>query len=328
MLDRRVFITGAAAGLVLAGCDRKADPNERVRLFLNWLYTASFAGDVLAARTFAPSKGLKLELQVGGEGRDPIKLVRDGDLGVASADEIIRAIGVGAPIVIIGVLNDVHPAAFAALKTSGIRTPRDFEGRRVGILPFGATGLIYEALIRKAGVDRSKVKEIVVTPDLRPFISGRVNDVQPIFMYDETVSLDKQGIAYEVIDPRAYGVSFKGQCYFTTRNTIVQSPDLVARTLEALLLGWGRAADAPQEAIAALRERSPTLDVTEETTRLRRALPFFVPKDRSRLFKTNPSEWRDMTDALLRSGVVTKPVDLASVLSLSTLDRAHAAIKS
>jgi hypothetical protein len=41
------------------------------------------------------------------------------------------------------------------------------------MLPFGATGLIYEALLKKAGVDRKRITEIVVTPDLRPFISGR-----------------------------------------------------------------------------------------------------------------------------------------------------------
>lgn len=330
-MDRRAFIgASVAAGVslgLLESCKYSDPAPANVRLFLNWLYTASFAGDVLAARDFAASRKLTLDLQVGGEGRDPIRLVRDGDIGVASADEIIRAIGIGAPIAIIGVLNDVHPAAFVSLKNSGIRTPKDFEGKRVGMLPFGATGLVYQALLKKAGVDRSKVTEIVVSPDLRPFISGRVNDVQPVFMYDEPVSLEDQHIEYNLIDPREFGVSFKGQCYFTTRATLDKQPELVARVLEALLLGWAKAADAPDDAIAALRQRSPALDGVGEAKRLKRALPFFVPADRSKLLGTAPVSWNDMIASLVSSGVITKPLIPSAILSLTTLDRARAAVK-
>jgi ABC-type nitrate/sulfonate/bicarbonate transport system substrate-binding protein len=297
-----------------------------VRLFLNWLYTASFAGDVLAARDFADGHGVRLNLQVGGEGRDPIRLVRDGDIGVASADEILRAIGVGAPISIIGVLSDSHPAAFAALKSSGIVEPKDFEGKRVGMLPFGATGLIYDALVKKAGVDRSKIREVVVTPDLRPFISGRVNDVQPIFMYDEPVTLEKQGIAFNIVDPRKYGVHFKGQCYFATRNTVAKQPEVLSRALQALIQGWSKAADAPSQAVAALKELSPSLDAPSEVVRLQRALPFFVPTDRRQLLLSDPASWSNMIETLVSTKTIPRAYRPEEFLSLGIVGQAHAAV--
>jgi ABC-type nitrate/sulfonate/bicarbonate transport system substrate-binding protein len=319
--------TVGAAGLSAAvlGCRESSTRAPTVRLYLNWLYTASFAGDVLAARDFAMPAGVNLDLQVGGEGRDPIRLVRDGDLGVASADEILRAIGIGVPIAIVAVLNDTHPAAFAALKASGIVEPKNFEGKRVGMLPFGATGLIYEALLQKAGVDRKRITEIVVTPDLRPFISGRVNDVQPIFMYDEPVTLDQQHVAYNVIDPRKYGVQFKGQCYFATRRTIHDSRETLSRTLQALLRGWAKAADAPDQATAALRERSPSLDA-KEGERVARALPFFVPQDRARLLGTDPASWADMIATLAASKIIPRPYQSSEFLSLDPLEMARAAV--
>ena len=61
MFDRRTVMKAAVvAGLTapfLAACDQKAGTQKKVRLFLNWLYTASFAGEVLAARDFAKLHG-------------------------------------------------------------------------------------------------------------------------------------------------------------------------------------------------------------------------------------------------------------------------------
>jgi hypothetical protein len=87
-----------------------------------------------------------------------------------------------------------------------------------------------------------------------------VNDVQPIFMYDEPVTLDQQRLAYNVIDPRKYGVQFKGQCYFATRKTIQNSGDTLSRTLQALLRGGQRPRMRLTKPRAALRERSHSLD--------------------------------------------------------------------
>lgn len=327
MLDRRSLIRNAVlAGLaapLLASCEQRSGAPKKARLFLNWLYTASFAGEVLAARDFAKRHGIEIELQVGGEGRDPIRLVGDGDIGTASADDIIRAIELGAPISIIGVLSDTHPAAFVSLKSSGITTPKSFEGKRVGILPFGATGLVYEALMAKAGVDRTKVSEVVVSPDLRPFISGKVTDVQPVFMYDEPVTLEEQGIAYNVIDPREYGVNFKGQCYFATHNTIKENPDLVVSVLRALIQGWWQARETPDKAVAALKELSPSLEAESETKRLKRALPYFVTGDRSKLLQSDPASWHEMIAALVSSKVIKAPMDPASFLKLDLLNSAQ-----
>lgn len=328
MFSRRLFLQGStAASLVaLSSCKNSGSGSQNVRLFLNWLFTSSFAGDVLAARDFAARRGVRLDLQVGGEGRDPIRLVRDGDVGVASADEILRAIALGAPLAIIGVLNDTHPAAFVSLRSSGIAQPKDFEGRRVGILPYGATGLIYAALLKKAGVDRRRITEVVVTPDLRPFISGRVNDVQPVFMYDEPVTLEEQDIPYNLIDPRKYGVDFKGQCYFATRTTIAKQRALLTSTIEALIEGWAKAAEAPSDAIQALKERSPTLDAASEGKRLARALPFFVPADRKKLLRTSPASWSDMIASLVSSSTIPRAQRPDEFLSLDLVEQAHAAL--
>lgn len=331
MVSRRKLVIGVGATAIAGALGyagyravTPSTPGEvTVRVFLNWFFTSSFAGDVLAADRYASDHGLRLNLEVGGEGRDPLKLVRDGDIGVASADEVIRAIDKGADVRIIGVLNDTHPAAFISLASSGIRTPKDFEGRRVGILPFGATGLIYQAMIENAGVDRSKIQEVVVSPDLRPFIAGTVNDVQPVFQYDEPVSLEKQNISFNLIDPRQFGVDFKGQCYFASTSTIKQQPDGLVRALAALAAGWEHAARAPQDAVDALRARSPSLTIDEELPRLRKALPFFVPASPQPLLGTDPATWDSMMKVLVSTNTISRPIPISEVLDMSLVKRAH-----
>ena len=331
MTTRRVIIIAsgcllllASIGLVIFREKRLVDDSHtKATLYLNWIFTATFSGDILAAERYAHDYELSIHLEAGGEGRDPIKLVRDDEFGVASSDEIIRAIDKGVHIVIIGVLNDTHPAAFAALSQSGITTPKDFEGKRVGVLPFGATGLIYSALCDAAGVDRHKVQEVVITPDLRPFLAGTVNDVQPIFIYDEPVTFDQRAIKYNVIDPKQYGVNFKGQAYFTTRHTVTHNNALVKKFLGAIVDGWAATAMNPETAIAALKRLSPSSDSVRERELLRRGIGFFVASGHQ-ILATDPSTWSGMLDTLVKTKTISKPMNTSVFLSMEPLQQMYA----
>jgi ABC-type nitrate/sulfonate/bicarbonate transport system substrate-binding protein len=145
-------------------------------------------------------------------------------------------------------------------------------------------------------------------------------------MYDETITLEDQGIKYNLIDPREYGVNFKGQCYFATVETIEEAPDLLTAALRALVQGWELAARSPAQAISALKEKSPTLNSASEEKRLIRALPFFVPDDRQKILRTDPASWSGMIASMVSSDVLKQPIAAADVLQMNLLDQAYAAI--
>lgn len=328
MKSRHIYAFIAVAAVLIGGVatyninGSDTQSQLKTRLFLNWFLTASFAGDVVAAEVFAPEAGLEIEINAGGEGRDPLKLVRDGDFGVASADEIIRAIDKGADVVIIGVLQDRNPTLFAALKEHNITKPSDFIGKRVGIIPFGATSLIYSAMMSNAGVDRSKVEEVTISFDLKPFISGRVNDVQPIFAYDETISLDAQGIPYTTVDPRDYGVDFKGQAYFTTTATYETQRDLVEAFLEASVKGWKSIKQDTEKAVSLIAQSGPSVDEAREREMLSRAMPYFVPEN-GRVLTTDPEQWDGMIKTLVRTETISAPLDPNAFIQLKALETVY-----
>ncbi len=293
------------------------------KLYLNWIFAGSFAGEAVAAKKAAKQNGIEIELKEGGQGLDPLKLVRDGQFGIASADEIIRAIEIGAPYVIVGVVNDDHPSAFVASKMSGIKSPKDFVGKRIGLLPFGSTGLVYKALLKKTGVDPLSLNEVTVYPDIVAFMSGRVNDVQPIFIFDETVSLDKEGFEYNLIVPKDYGVVFKGSSYFTTKNTLRDDPDLVSRFIASMIEGWQFAANNQSESINMLATFSPNIDQIREKELLSRALSFYVDGKRKPL-DSDISTWIPFINELVEFGYLKNPLEIDQVINLKTVHNYYA----
>lgn len=327
-IPRRLFISFAIGVIITVAIfffwrSRQPAPSGlSTKVHLGWLISGAYGGEALAADKFGPMEGITINLQPGGPGLDPLRLVKDGTFGVASADEVIRVIEKGAPFVIVGVLNEDAPAAFAALQSSGITNPINFIGKRVGILPFGSTGLIYQSLLAKQNIKPGQVTEVPISADLRPFITGSTHDVQPIYVYDETVSLDAQGIKYSLILPRDYGVVFKGPVYFTTKDTIKNQPELVNRFIRAAILGWKQALQSPDSAIGALSQIAPSIDKQRELEVLKRALPYYIDAKRKPL-TTDVNSWQQMIDDMVKFKVLPTPIDPRTFIDMSFVEKAH-----
>lgn len=288
---------------------------KTVPVYMGWLYSGAYGGEALGAQDFAATRGLKIEMHAGGPGLDPVRLTGPGAIGIAASDEVIRAIDKGAPLIIVGVLNNRSPAAFAVLESGGIKSPKDFAGKRVGVLPFGSTGIIYRAMIAAAGVSRASVTEVPVYPDLKPFIAGSTHDVQPVFAYDEPISLKAQGVAFRLIKPEDYGVRFKGAVYFAHRDTVRTSPEMITAFLAAMRDGWNRAFAAPDTAIAALQKLDPKLDASRERQVLDAAMEYYR-NDSSLLFTTRPDSWSEMLKLMKEYGATSKELTPADILAV------------
>jgi NitT/TauT family transport system substrate-binding protein len=300
------------------GCNTPASEQQlgEASLRFAWIPSGSYAGEVSGANRFAEEHDLRLTCHAGGMGLNSITMVATGQntFGTAAADEIIAAIDKGADLVIIGVINYYSPGCFLSLADKGISTPKDFEGRVVGLLPFGSTGLLYQALVRSNQVNESKVRTMVVSPDLKPFINGAY-DVQPAFVYDETVTLDMQGINYTVIEPQDHGVSFRGQCYFCKKSTLSESPELVRSFVNTMIDGWGYALNNPDSTIADLKEFAPEIDAMREVRVLKKGQDYFKGMD-DMLLWSEPSSWREMLDEMKRAGLIQQTLDPNSFLEL------------
>lgn len=322
---RTLTIVALCAGL-LAACSKSVPdaPSavQAVSLQQEWIPYSGYAGEVAASRRFAAKNGLQLTVVAGSEQVDPIKLVLAGTakFGVVGGDLLVAAIAKGAPLVAIGVVNEQSPTVFLVDAQSPIRTPRDFVGQKVGILPGTNTERIYQLMMQRAGIDRATVQEIPVPFDLQTFLLKQYA-VRPAFIFDEPVSLEQKKVAYRIIKPE--GVAFLGTVYFTTRDTLTRERPTVVRLLKSLVQGWQFALHAPNEAVADLAASFPEIDRARESRALELGQPYFVGAAGKPL-QCNDAAWTTMISGLEELKVIApKSVTLDQVWAPAALQDAY-----
>jgi len=173
-------------------------------------------------------------------------------------------------------------------------------------------------MLRVNGVNRSKISEIIISYDLKPFLSGTY-DVHPVFVYDELVNLDREGVQYSLIKPEDFGVSMKGAVYFTKRETLDKNPEMVRSFVEMMAESWNYAVKNPKQAMVALKDLAPEIDEERESEVLKRAIPYFTAYKNQPL-NSDIGSWIQTIDALKKSGVVKNDTSFDKYLNFSFIN--------
>ena len=316
MINRILIAALATIALFATSCNNGTKKNETTTVTVRqeWFPNANYAGELVAAKEFAKQENIEIKVEAGSDNIDPIKLVlsEKNDFGVVGADKVLLANEAGADLVVIGVINYNSPTCFLALESKKIKTPKDFEGKTVGVLTGTATEYVYRALLIKAGVDNKKLKEVEAPFDLATFITGNY-DVRPAFAYDEPVSLDIQNLKYTTISPSEYGVSFIGTVYFTTRKMAQEHPETVQSFINAVAKGWEKSIQQPSVAIEYLKEYDASIDAVRELKSLEKGLPYFTGH-KNQVLTADLPHWQKMSTTLFELGLL-KNSDLKNAIN-------------
>lgn len=316
----RWLVLGSGLSLIsfLSGCRGCGDHQnpKKVTLRQEWFPNSNYSGALFASRVFAPEHGIQLQVDAGSDQIDPVKLVISGQdtFGDASADKVLVADQQGADLVIIGAVSYVSPTVFITKRDSHIRTPKEFEGKRVGVLTGTNTEYVYRTLLVKTGVDKSKIKELEIPFDLTSFITTDQYDVRPAFIYDEPVSLDLKGIKYNLIEPRNFGVSFIGTVYFTRRSTIEDHPALVQSFVSAVAEGWTASLRHKSDAIHYLKEYDKDTDEKRELLSLQKGESYFTGKN-GKILWADIEDWQEMVKELQDLAILQKDFNVSHFIN-------------
>jgi ABC-type nitrate/sulfonate/bicarbonate transport system substrate-binding protein len=323
MKNKILSIAIIALSTLVFSCNNSSkNETKTVTVRQEWFPNANYAGELVAAREYAKSENIEIKIEAGSDNIDPIKLVLSGknDFGVVGADKVLMANESGANLVVIGVINYNSPTCFLALENKQIKTPKDFEGKTVGVLTGTATEYVYRALLSKSRVDVKKLKEVEAPFDLATFIAGSY-DVRPAFIYDEPVSLDMQNLKYTIINPSEFGVSFIGTVYFTTKKMVNENPETVQAFINAVAKGWEKSIKQPAVAIKYLKEYDSNIDENRELKSLEKGLPFFTGYNNQVLTADLP-HWEQMSNTLVELGLM-KSSDLKNTIDTTFASNYH-----
>ena len=239
-----------------------ADPvpaQEKVVYRLKWLINASTAGDVFALdQGFFSREGLAVAVKAGGPERDSLRELELGyaQFGVASADQVIRALAKGASVIVLAQLFQVNPLQWIYRADDfSLTRIQDLEGRTVGITYGGNDETIMRALLASAGMNENQVRLASVRYDYTPFFENQV-PVWPVYRNTQGIFLsDKLAAGGERVgffDPSEHGVRFVANSVVTSQKMMDQHPETVGRFTRALLAGW-QAGMAPENESAVIQ---------------------------------------------------------------------------
>ena len=223
---------------------------------LKWLFNVSVAGDIYAdAKGYFKDAGLIVNVKEGSPEKNAINELelKRADFGVASADQVIRALDKGAKIFVVAQLFQINPMQWIyRTDQSEVKTLQDLKGRNIGVTFGGNDETIMNTLLAKAGIGKKDVTITGVRFDFTPFLRKKV-DVWPVYRNSQGVilkdKLTKEGEDIYFLNPAKFGVTFVANSVVTSGAMLKNNPDIVESFLTALLKGWESAMDPANEEI-------------------------------------------------------------------------------
>ncbi|HEY9076417.1 MAG TPA: ABC transporter substrate-binding protein [Anaerolineaceae bacterium] len=256
--------------LVGAGCQPVAPAPVPTSAPLKMVFMAGykpqanlpFVGVYVAqAKGFFAAQSLEVQIEHSSGKGEHMQLLAAGKIQVTTQDAAVllqRRADPGLPLVSIALLGQRGQQAFAALASSGMKTPKDWEGHTVGYK--GTPPPDLTALIRAAGADPAKIRLVNVGFDPRLLTEGKV-DVYPVYKSNEPYLIQQWGYPLKLWDAGDYGVPGLGLAYVTSESILKDQPEALVRFLRAALQGVRYAAEHRDEAVEiTLRYTGPETD--------------------------------------------------------------------
>ena len=308
---------------VLSACSEKEQPLEEVNYRLKWLYNISVVGDLWAdAHGNFAENGLKVTVKPGGPEKDAIKELEIGhaQFGVASADQVIRAVAKGSPIVVLAQLFQVNPLHWIYRPDRTVlNTPQDLKGKTIGVTYGGNDETIMRALLAKYNIAENEVKLFSVRYDFTPFYKGEV-DLWPLYRNAQAPiigdKLRKAGEKFDLMSPGRLGIQFVANSVVTTTKMLEERPETVKRFMQALIQGWTEALD-PENKEQAIKTVMKYNQETPEDI-VRQQLPatriLMLPTAGVQFGKIDVAAWKQTEEIMLTQKLIDNPVNIETRL--------------
>ena len=187
------------------------------------------------------------------------------------------------PIAIMMVYNDT-PASVMALKKSGIKTPADLNGKKLGAPVFDAGRRAFPIFSKANNI--SGVQWTAMDPPLRETMLVR-GDIDAItgFTFTSLLNLEARGVKAEdvvVLPYPDYGVKLYGNAIIASPKLLKENPAAVKAFLVAFAKGMKDVMANPAAAIADVKARDGIVNVELETRRLKLAIDTVINSPNAR----------------------------------------------
>ncbi len=263
-MRRWIPIALACMALPLNGCGSSAStpPQRTATLVLDFTPNAIHAGIYSAiARGFDAREGVRLHVIVPSASTDSIKLLESGRANFAILDIHDLAIARERGADIIGIMAIVERPLAAVIAAPQIRTPRELDGKTVGITGDPSDTAVLDSIVAGAGGEPGTVKTVTIGFNaVAALLSGRVAGATA-FWNDEGVTIEQRRPGFHIFRVDDYGApSYPELLLCATGATLRRDPSLARGVVGALVRGYHATLTDPRQSEAYLESRVPGLD--------------------------------------------------------------------
>ena len=212
---------------------------QKVSIQLQWKHQFEFAGYYMAKeKGFYKDVGLDVEIR---EFDHHINIVDDVvnskvTYGI-NYSNLIEEKSNGKDIVLLSAMMQSSPHVLISLKSSGIKSIKDFKNRRIMVNPSAKKTALFTAMLEANKLSSHDLIKLEHSFNIEDLIAGKT-DLMACFTGNEPYHLDEKGIAYDIWNPKDYGFDFYDIILFTSDKELQTNPLRVEAFRVASLKGW------------------------------------------------------------------------------------------
>ncbi len=267
---KRIVLIVTSLILVLVmqvACQKKEAPAsslKKVIVTLDWTPNTNHTGLYVAKELgYFEEMGLDVEIvQPGQNTTDQVVASGNSQFGISYQENVVLARAQGIPLVSLAAVIQHNTSGFASLKSAGITSPAQFEGKRYGSWDSPSELAILKTVMEASGADFSKLQVVSGVYDFFTTI-GKDADIEWIYDAWTGVEARNKGMELNYIPLKDMSPVFD---YYTPviicNETLIESdPEMVKDFMAAVSKGYEYCIAEPVKAADVLLKHVPELDV-------------------------------------------------------------------
>ena len=281
-MTKRTFLqTALAFGLSIGFGATHAQSMTPIKFQLDWRFEGPAALFLVpAAKGYFKDAKLDVAVDAGNGSGGAVTRVASGtyDMGFADLAALMEfnannPDAPNKPVAVMVVYNNT-PSSVMALKKSGIKTPADLSGKKLGAPVFDAGRRAFPIFAKANGI--TNVAWTAMDPPLRETMLVR-GDIDAItgFTFTSLLNLEARGVKTDdvvVLQYPDYGVKLYGNVIIASPKLIKENPAAVKAFLAAFAKGMKDVIADPKAAIETVKARDGIINTELETRRLQLAI--------------------------------------------------------
>jgi NitT/TauT family transport system substrate-binding protein len=249
---------------------------NKVTLQLQWSAQTQFAGYyAAAAKGFYKREGLALTIQPGAFNIVPQEVVKSGEAEfcVAWLPKVLVSNEQGADLVNIAQIFQRNGTLEISWKDSGIRSPKDWKGKKVGTWGYGNEIGLFAAM-REVGIDPGNTKDVTIVHQdegMDLFLNKKIDAAQAMIYNeyyqvlaakDPTTGKNYQPSDLEIISMEKIGTGMPQDGVYVRKEWLADKnhEQIAVAFLRASFQGWEYCRDHPTECVNIVLSVDPKLN--------------------------------------------------------------------